>query len=1143
MKSQPVTIGGHDWQIKFYPKGNDSDYLSVYIECVSVQDKKEPSPQKSQGGQGEDTAETVAEASSSASPSSEDFEPQHAPLPLLGGLSLPKRKSVAAQIAVVMYNPNEPRVNHFRTGIHRFCKLSPDWGWTRFHGPYYDIAHRSRGQRQALLRDDKLALTAYIRIVDDETGCLWEHPTGENPWDSFAMTGLQSMDLSIAGYEHGLPGGNLISAIASWMMFKPFRQFLYSCELQSHEEDPFTRPKPLISALQKILFQMRTQVNPGDGPVSLGDVEVALMWYGIPDYLTKLDVIEVWEVLRSKLEEELRGTPHANILDDLFGPKKDYAVGVPSYRVPVIGVESMQGALDKAQTFIDPSQPLPQLLTVELERQEFDVATRSYVKLLNKVTLDDSITVRHTPYTLLGFIVHKQTLQSYVYHPVLRPEGPGSKWYMYTDKKEGNVVKCLTKRQAVDNHEGKLGQGKITGNEPVAYIALYVRADVADLAFTANADSEKWSVPEWIREEVEKEQHSSLPLEAETPPLPTEDATSSSRDESLEKASLTEKCYEFRVIDSRVFLQHEGPGIMDVYDERWQPGISSLIYSVQLKDTDGFDDIRNKLGAVVPDIQDPRQIQFWFVDAIHGFSGRPILLSTGEIEYSSGEQERFGKYHKDWTLKESPQFCESSRIWIHVVDRDSLRQFPKPKPHVPEPAPVPLVETSSSQTPPPSIQTPQWESVSPVPVPAEPAPADGSTVILEYTPPPPQEPDPQSEDTPMSEPDEPPSSPPEPQSPVVESPEAHTGNAQPAVPPINHPRDNIAMVEVEVEVAVESVPHLDPPTVDVVVNNSIAPTDTEMSGTQENLPPPPVFGGSQLEVAPPPPVPVQETPVMEEFPPDEVYFFLKLFDPESQTLQSRGSHIVLKSAKVDSTILSILGLPAEQRIELFIEDEPTTILPVRNRRTFASNNLHATIIIAQIPLTDEQRDALAARAAFPDLQSFLDFRCLASNFPARLNGHFTYDYFSAQYYKGEIKNGQRHGHGKRIYHSGATYEGTFRLGQRHGHGFYTFQNGDTYDGEWVANQQHGTGTFVEAATGNTYVGGWKNDKKFGEGVTHWKNAQETERLCRICWEDSADAAFYDCGHVVACLACARQVQSCPVCRKRVVSAMKLYYVA
>jgi hypothetical protein len=234
----------------------------------------------------------------------------------------------------------------------------------------------------------------------------------------------------------------------------------------------------------------------------------------------------------------------------------------------------------------------------------------------------------------------------------------------------------------------------------------------------------------------------------------------------------------------------------------------------------------------------------------------------------------------------------------------------------------------------------------------------------------------------------------------------------------------------------------------------------------------------------------------------------------------------------------------KKKMEIWEEEELSTTRPIKHRRNFAQVDLHnCCIVIVGLPQTDEQRSSLAARAAFADPQTYLAFRSFARNFPHQLNGHFTYNYFSSQYYKGDIANGHRHGHGIRIYHSGATYDGTFRLGQHHGHGFYTFQNGNTYDGDWVANQQHGSGTFVEAATGNTYVGGWKHDKKFGEGVTHWRNAEESERLCRICWDEAADSAFYDCGHVVACLTCAREVQICPVCRKRVLSSMKLYYVA
>ncbi|KAK5096758.1 hypothetical protein LTR16_007334, partial [Cryomyces antarcticus] len=40
MRSPTVRVGGHDWQIKFYPRGNDSEYLSIYVECVSLVSEK-----------------------------------------------------------------------------------------------------------------------------------------------------------------------------------------------------------------------------------------------------------------------------------------------------------------------------------------------------------------------------------------------------------------------------------------------------------------------------------------------------------------------------------------------------------------------------------------------------------------------------------------------------------------------------------------------------------------------------------------------------------------------------------------------------------------------------------------------------------------------------------------------------------------------------------------------------------------------------------------------------------------------------------------------------------------------------------------------------------------------------------------------
>lgn len=936
------------------------------------------------------------------------------------------------------------------------------------------------------------------------------------------MTGLQSLSL---GEGASPPGGNLISVVASWMLFKPFRKFLYEFRVPHPDEEPFVRPKPLLAALQKILYMLRTQVKPGVGPVALDDVLDALEWYGIHDRIDKFDVIEIWEILRYKIEEELADTPAPNLLDSMFGFKKDYSSGVPSYRAPVIGVATMQEAVNKTPDLLHPHQPLPQLLTVELNRQDFDLPSRSYVKVLNKVTLDEHITVRGTGYTLYGFVVHKQTLQSYLYHPVLRPEGPGSKWYSYGDGKEENMVKCLPQRQAVDAHEGKSGSGKITGNEPVAYIVMYVRDDVANSALRHDPEDERWDVPSWLRSEIEKTQANVLPSEVSPPPMAESIADQGEQPDQSKDAPPPE-LHEFQVVDSRAFLQHEGPGMFDAYDPKWAPGSSDLVYTVQLSASDTGKEVREKLAQVIRDVQDPRQVKFWFLDAMRGTVARPSLLSTGNIEYSSGSTDHYADQGDTWTLRSIADNWMAYRIWVHILDFASLPELPKEEPPKPEPTQTPATFSSAAEPP-----------------------RSAETTAPEQPPPPPNDSLPESEDTPMSEPDEP-----LPEPPAAPPAEAHIETPHPETIPQSAHTVDTPVVEMEVEVAIDPAPVPDPPAVDVVIPNPSVPADaeppadTEMGGTQDSLPPPPP-PPADLQTEPPPPVAQQEPPLppppapMPSIP-DEIYFFLKFFNTESQTLESRGSHIALKSARVDTTVHSLLGLASDQKIDIWEEEDLTTTHAIRPRRSFAQNDLHNTaVLIASIPPLEEERAALAARAAFADPQPYLAFRAHARNFPSKVTGHFTIDHFSSQYYKGELKNGHRHGHGTRIYHSGDSYTGSFRLSQRHGHGLYTFQNGDTYDGEWVDNQQHGTGTFVEASTGNTYVGGWKHDKKFGEGVTHWKNAQEMERLCRICWEEGAEAAFYDCGHVVACLGCARRVENCPVCRKRVLSAMKLYYVA
>ncbi|KAF2272742.1 uncharacterized protein EI97DRAFT_483380 [Westerdykella ornata] len=1044
MKSSPVNIGGHEWQIKFYPKGNDSDYLSIYVECITMQGNQDKLDEQENGqtGSNEGDSSIIAEGNGSAQPL-ESAELQPAPLPLIDSAFAPRRKGVAAQIAVVLYNPSEPRVNYFRTSTHHFCSASPDWGWTRFHGPYYDIPHRVHGQRQALLRNDKLAFTAYIRLVDDSTGCLWEHPSSSNPWDSFAMTGLQGLR-SPSSTSHG---GNLISAIATWTHFKPFRQFLYSVIKDGYSEMTLqSRPRVLVNALIEILCDLRTPPKPGSGPVSLEPVLEALEFHGIWESALKgMDVMEIWETLRLKLEEELHSSPHAHLLDTLFGPKKDHCLQVPNYRIPVVNSPSIQAGIDSAPDFAHSSQPLPQLLTVELARQDFDLGSRSYVKLLNKVSLDEHITVHQVPYTLLGFIVHKQGLQSYLYQPILRPGGPGTKWYTYTDGKEENMVKCLTKRQALDEHEGRSGTGKVTGNDAVAYIALYVRDDMEQPAFTSQTDPEPW--PET------------------TNPSPDQDATPATVD--------------LVAIDSKAFMQHEGPGILDLFNSSWKSSDTDYVYSVRISAEDDYEGICEKLVAVIPGVEDARQIKFWFIDPLSGTFARPRFLDFGTGSSDLGSKAR------------------TKLAWVHVTDLNDLPKEEKASPPVHQDGMGPQV----------SVDAPEGFIRSPSPLPSS-SPlqassndqASGTTAAPSVV-----EPPPLSGDSPMSDYEE-----------------HHNTAVQTTADRGDEAVTDASMGEAEVEVSIVGTPNIDPPAVDVVISTSAAPVaDTEMDVTQDTIPPPPhpsMWADPGTEPASAAPPAMKEADTTET--PTSGLLFIKLFDAETQTLQPHSYHLVPHAEKVKEFVLRKLNFPPDQKIELLQEGGCYNhhLQQILAADTWADIEVaHVGVVIVNTPPSAQKREELAARAALADVEDYFTNRLYARNFSNRLNGHFIFDYFSSQYYKGEVKNGHRHGHGMLIYHDGATYEGSFRLHQRHGHGLYTFQNGDTYDGDWVADQQHGSGTFVEASTGNTYVGGWKNNKKYGEGVTHWKSAQETERLCRICWEDEAEAAFYDCGHVVACM--------------------------
>ncbi|KAI9814044.1 MAG: Alsin [Pycnora praestabilis] len=1179
MRSPPVHIGGLDWNIKYYPKGNDTEQLSVYIECSKPQPEDHKQKHRIAETRASDNAtqteerpsipetDIIAENLPSNTPevgtspvhhseNSEDNMIDSSPPPEGSGPIFDRSWSVAAQFGVVLYNPNEPRVHYSHGNHHRFCADSPDWGWTRFHGPHSKIHTRFRGQRQALLRNDTLAFTAYVRLIKDDTGALW---SSTNEWDSYAKTGLRGLG------QQGDRGAEsyLIAGLSAWLLLAPIREIIYSVHVPNPLKEPRAPPKPLFAALQRVLYMLQTQIEPLPSPVSIAPILFAFEWYRF-SLGPNLDVIEFWQVLRRMMEYETRGTDVeerfiAFFDGDLGRPSsgammidEQHPVTIPGHlRLPIHDPDyrSVQEAVSSAfekengQAWWQTLR-LPTLLTLELNRQIFDTSDRQWKKLVNKVELDEQIHLgssETSPYTLYGFIVHEGDLQSGSYKSIVRPGGPNTKWFTYHDSSRQNKVLCLTRKQAIEIHEGVSGDHKREGMEDVAYIVLYVRKDL--LGEVLKGFPREESEPKWLRDEVRREYFASLPTEYFHDVSP----------ESLRGAEMVEKKHledaevegrdepvDLRIFTSEIFKGHTGQGNIDVFANCWNSPCSN-VYEVTMDPHSPLSAVQEKLATLIEEVQIPAQCRFWILE--------PSSESTAELRVID---ERIKDLQ---TLRYDYPECS---LWLHIISLANVPVIPLAK----EPLQTPLNNSDLRDTP-NVVQVSNRNSAALV----EDSSAGSSRYSALRTTTEGVE-DGQAAHT-------------EHDSDITEHMEIEEITRRHQQVEANRNQRQQSEVSTDDEVVLpasenrhtdaspllsneRSMQDLGAPAGTATSVSSVEDGDTEMAGADES---------SDAMVANPelsfthrseggmvtyldeggPPV-VEElpgfyrSPVTERIPTnippepspekEDVYFFLKQFTPDTQSLVGIGCFLAKKSDKVDETVQTILGkdsltLWQERRIDL-----GSKICP---RRTFEQCDcLLGSIIIAQEARSNDETLRIEERGDYINTADYLPYLINRTYFSDQMDGYFTTNHFSGQLFSGQKKKGRAHGHGEYTYANGDTYIGNFTAHERRGYGKMIYQNKDEYEGTFVNNQMEGEGKFVYHKTGNTYVGNFKAGRRHGKGTMHFVVADEEQALCQICYEGEQEALFYDCGHVCACMECARQLESCPVCRKNVIAVVKIF---
>ncbi|KAL8822613.1 MAG: hypothetical protein Q9191_006654, partial [Dirinaria sp. TL-2023a] len=121
--------GGHPWRVLLFPRGNNVDHASMYLE------------------QGHEDGDEKA----------------------------PEGWYACVQFTLLMWNRNDPSIYISHSANHRFNAEEADWGFTRFAEIRKMFAPSWEGKGRPMVENDAVNISTYIRIYKDPTGVLWHN--------------------------------------------------------------------------------------------------------------------------------------------------------------------------------------------------------------------------------------------------------------------------------------------------------------------------------------------------------------------------------------------------------------------------------------------------------------------------------------------------------------------------------------------------------------------------------------------------------------------------------------------------------------------------------------------------------------------------------------------------------------------------------------------------------------------------------------------------------------------------------------------------------------------------------------------------------------------------------------------------------
>ncbi|CZT50859.1 related to human ubiquitin-specific protease [Rhynchosporium secalis] len=477
--------GGHPWRVLMFPNGNNVDYVSFYLE------------------QAYDEAE------------------------------LPEDFTCCLQFGLVLWNPEAPWVYVTHTAHHRFTKEEGDWGFTRFvelrklwAQPYDETGHY-------LAPGQKASMTAYVRVLKDETGVLWHN---FNNYDSKKETGY-------VGLKNQGATCYLNSLIQSLYFTNAFRKAVYQIPTQNEET-----LQNSAYTLQRLFYQLQSSNN----AVGTNELTKSFGWE-TRHIFEQQDVQELSRKLMERMEEKMKGTDAENVLSELFCGKvrtyiscinveyesrrvedywdiqlnvhgnKDIEASFKDYvQVEVMNGENQYFAGDdfklqdanKGVIF----ESFPDVLHLQLKRFQYDIDRDAMMKINDRYEFpetfdasaylaDDADKSESWVYQLHGVLVHHGDLNTGHYYAFIKPTKDG--WfYKYDDDR---VTKATLREVLEDNFGGEYiqpnGQVMKVRSKPVlrqnsAYMLVYIRQSRVDNVLLPVTEED---IPSHLQKKLEEE--------------------------------------------------------------------------------------------------------------------------------------------------------------------------------------------------------------------------------------------------------------------------------------------------------------------------------------------------------------------------------------------------------------------------------------------------------------------------------------------------------------------------------------------------------------------------------------------------------------------------------------------------------------